>query len=160
MTILIILDLIAGSVIASGPSWICAFPASRTAPPQRPGLTLLGTVALPALVIMSLFGMNIEYPSWTKSLNLGDTGRGPRGTLGFLLFSPRTHSATQLYPPIFDFDRDPSGVHWGAASERVLNLPYDLLGWRMGLNRDLVGDVSDTSSFRTAILRPSAGIAS
>lgn len=30
-------------------------------------LTLLGTVALPTLVITGLFGMNIEYPSWTKS---------------------------------------------------------------------------------------------
>jgi magnesium transporter len=29
-------------------------------------LTLLGTAALPALVITSIFGMNIEYPSWTK----------------------------------------------------------------------------------------------
>jgi magnesium transporter len=30
-------------------------------------LTLLGTAALPALVIASIFGMNIEYPSWVKS---------------------------------------------------------------------------------------------
>jgi magnesium transporter len=30
-------------------------------------LTLLGTAALPALVISSIFGMNIDYPSWTKS---------------------------------------------------------------------------------------------
>jgi magnesium transporter len=30
-------------------------------------LTLLGTAALPGLVITSIFGMNIEYPSWTKS---------------------------------------------------------------------------------------------
>ena len=30
-------------------------------------LTLLGTAALPGLVITSIFGMNIEYPSWVKS---------------------------------------------------------------------------------------------
>ena len=30
-------------------------------------LTLLGTAALPGLVIASIFGMNIEYPSWVKS---------------------------------------------------------------------------------------------
>ena len=30
-------------------------------------LTLLGTAALPGLVITSIFGMNIEYPAWTKS---------------------------------------------------------------------------------------------
>jgi magnesium transporter len=30
-------------------------------------LTLLGTAALPGLVITSIFGMNIEYPSWAKS---------------------------------------------------------------------------------------------
>ena len=30
-------------------------------------LTLLGTAALPALVITGLFGRNIEYPPWTKS---------------------------------------------------------------------------------------------
>jgi magnesium transporter len=30
-------------------------------------LTLLGTAALPALVITSAFGMNIEYPPWTKA---------------------------------------------------------------------------------------------
>ena len=30
-------------------------------------LTLLGTAALPALVITSAFGMNIEYPLWTKA---------------------------------------------------------------------------------------------
>ena len=64
----IILDLIAGqrdrlaavldiylSSVAN-----CTTEATKT-------LTLLGTVALPALVITSLFGMNIEYPAWTKS---------------------------------------------------------------------------------------------
>jgi magnesium transporter len=40
--------------------------ANRTTEATRT-LTLLGTVALPALVITSLFGMNIVYPSWTKS---------------------------------------------------------------------------------------------
>ena len=30
-------------------------------------LTLLGTAALPGIVITSIFGMNIEYPSWVKS---------------------------------------------------------------------------------------------
>jgi magnesium transporter len=40
--------------------------ANRTTEATRT-LTLLGTAALPALVITSLFGMNIEYPSWTKS---------------------------------------------------------------------------------------------
>ena len=30
-------------------------------------LTLLGTAALPGLVITSIFGMNIEYPPWIKS---------------------------------------------------------------------------------------------
>jgi len=30
-------------------------------------LTLLGTAALPGLVITSIFGMNIDYPSWVKS---------------------------------------------------------------------------------------------
>jgi magnesium transporter len=40
--------------------------ANRTTEATRT-LTLLGTVALPALVITSLFGMNIDYPSWTKS---------------------------------------------------------------------------------------------
>jgi magnesium transporter len=30
-------------------------------------LTLLGTAALPGLVITSIFGMNIEYPFWVKS---------------------------------------------------------------------------------------------
>jgi len=27
----------------------------------------MGTAALPALVITSVFGMNIQYPEWTKS---------------------------------------------------------------------------------------------
>jgi magnesium transporter len=40
--------------------------ANRTTEATRT-LTLLGTAALPALVITSFFGMNIEYPSWTKS---------------------------------------------------------------------------------------------
>jgi magnesium transporter len=40
--------------------------ANRTTEATRT-LTLLGTAALPALVITSLFGMNIDYPSWTKS---------------------------------------------------------------------------------------------
>jgi magnesium transporter len=40
--------------------------ANRTTEATRT-LTLLGTAALPALVITSLFGMNINYPSWTKS---------------------------------------------------------------------------------------------
>lgn len=40
--------------------------ANRTTEATRT-LTLLGTVALPALVITSIFGMNIQYPSWTKS---------------------------------------------------------------------------------------------
>jgi magnesium transporter len=40
--------------------------ANRTTEATRT-LTLLGTAALPALVITSLFGMNIAYPSWTKS---------------------------------------------------------------------------------------------
>jgi Mg2+ and Co2+ transporter CorA len=30
-------------------------------------LTLLGTAALPTLVITGLFGMNIEYPYWAKA---------------------------------------------------------------------------------------------
>jgi Mg2+ and Co2+ transporter CorA len=30
-------------------------------------LTLLGSAAVPGLVITSIFGMNIEYLSWTKS---------------------------------------------------------------------------------------------
>jgi magnesium transporter len=33
-------------------------------------LTLLGTAALPGLVITSIFGMNIEYPSWVKSRSM------------------------------------------------------------------------------------------
>jgi magnesium transporter len=40
--------------------------ANRTTEATRT-LTLLGTAALPTLVIAGLFGMNIEYPSWTKS---------------------------------------------------------------------------------------------
>ena len=40
--------------------------ANRTTEATRT-LTLLGTAALPALVVTSFFGMNIEYPSWTKS---------------------------------------------------------------------------------------------
>jgi magnesium transporter len=40
--------------------------ANRTTEATRT-LTLLGTAALPSLVITSLFGMNIEYPSWTRS---------------------------------------------------------------------------------------------
>jgi magnesium transporter len=39
---------------------------NRTAEATRT-LTLLGTIALPSLVITSLFGMAIEYPPWTKS---------------------------------------------------------------------------------------------
>jgi magnesium transporter len=30
-------------------------------------LTLLGTIVLPALVITSIFGMNVAYPGWTRS---------------------------------------------------------------------------------------------
>jgi magnesium transporter len=33
-------------------------------------LTLLGTAALPSLVITSIFGMNVEYPSWAKSRSM------------------------------------------------------------------------------------------
>ena len=40
--------------------------ANRTTEATRL-LTLLGTAALPALVITGLFGMTIDYPSWTKS---------------------------------------------------------------------------------------------
>jgi magnesium transporter len=41
----------------------------RTAEATRT-LTLLGTIALPTLVITSLFGMTIDYPAWTKSPSL------------------------------------------------------------------------------------------
>ena len=40
--------------------------ANRTTEATRT-LTLLGTAALPALVITALFGMSVDYPSWTKS---------------------------------------------------------------------------------------------
>jgi len=40
--------------------------ANRTTEATRT-LTLLGTAALPALVITSLFGMTIHYPAWTRS---------------------------------------------------------------------------------------------
>ena len=40
--------------------------ANRTTEATRT-LTLLGTIALPALVISSFFGMSIPYPAWTKS---------------------------------------------------------------------------------------------
>jgi magnesium transporter len=39
---------------------------NRTAEATRT-LTLLGTIALPSLVITSFFGMAIEYPAWTRS---------------------------------------------------------------------------------------------
>jgi magnesium transporter len=39
---------------------------NRTAEATRT-LTLMGTIALPVVVISSLFGMAIEYPAWTKS---------------------------------------------------------------------------------------------
>jgi magnesium transporter len=42
---------------------------NRTAEATRT-LTLLGTIALPTLVITSFFGMAINYPSWTKSPSL------------------------------------------------------------------------------------------
>lgn len=64
----IILDLIAGQRdrLAAVLDIYLSSIANRTTEATRT-LTLLGTVALPALVITSLFGMNIEYPSWTKS---------------------------------------------------------------------------------------------
>jgi len=40
--------------------------ANRTTEATRT-LTLLGTIALPALVITGLFGMNIDYPRWARS---------------------------------------------------------------------------------------------
>ena len=40
--------------------------ANRTTEATRT-LTLLGTIALPALVISSFFGMSVPYPEWTKS---------------------------------------------------------------------------------------------
>ena len=40
--------------------------ANRTTEATRT-LTLLGTIAVPTLVITSFFGMNIAYPAWTKS---------------------------------------------------------------------------------------------
>jgi magnesium transporter len=40
--------------------------ANRTTEATRT-LTLLGTAALPALIVTGLFGMSINYPSWTKS---------------------------------------------------------------------------------------------
>jgi magnesium transporter len=40
--------------------------ANRTTEATRT-LTLLGTIALPALLISSFFGMSIPYPAWTKS---------------------------------------------------------------------------------------------
>ncbi|HTU33037.1 MAG TPA: magnesium transporter CorA family protein [Candidatus Acidoferrum sp.] len=40
--------------------------ANRTTEATRT-LTLLGTIAVPTIVITSFFGMNIAYPSWTKS---------------------------------------------------------------------------------------------
>jgi magnesium transporter len=40
--------------------------ANRNAEATK-ALTLLGTAALPGLVITSIFGMNIEYPFWVKS---------------------------------------------------------------------------------------------
>lgn len=40
--------------------------ANRTTEATRT-LTLLGTIAVPALVISSLFGMSVSYPAWTKS---------------------------------------------------------------------------------------------
>jgi magnesium transporter len=40
--------------------------ANRNAEATK-ALTLLGTAALPGLVITSIFGMNIEYPAWMKS---------------------------------------------------------------------------------------------
>jgi magnesium transporter len=65
----IILDLIAGlrDRLAAVLDIYLTSVANRTAEATKT-LTLLGTVALPALVITSFFGMNIEYPAWTKSL--------------------------------------------------------------------------------------------
>lgn len=64
----IILDLIAGQRdrLAAVLDMYLSSIANRTTEATKT-LTLLGTVALPALVITSLFGMNIEYPAWTKS---------------------------------------------------------------------------------------------
>jgi magnesium transporter len=64
----VILDLIAGERdrLATILDVYLSTVANRTTEAMRT-LTLLSTVALPALVITSLFGMNIEYPSWTRS---------------------------------------------------------------------------------------------
>lgn len=64
----IILDLIAGERdrLASVVDIYLSNIANRTTEATKT-LTLLGTVALPAVVITSFFGMNIEYPAWTKS---------------------------------------------------------------------------------------------
>ena len=64
----IILDLIAGDRdrLATVLDIYLSSVANRTTEATKT-LTLLGTVALPALVITSLFGMNIEYPAWTRS---------------------------------------------------------------------------------------------
>ena len=40
--------------------------ANRTTEATRT-LTLMGTVALPALVITGIFGMNVSYPAWTRA---------------------------------------------------------------------------------------------
>ena len=64
----IILDLIAGprDRLAAVLDIYLSSVANRTTEATKT-LTLLGTVALPPLVITSLFGMNIEYPAWTKT---------------------------------------------------------------------------------------------
>ena len=64
----IILDLIAGQRdrLAAVLDIYLSSVANRTTEATKT-LTLLGTVALPALVITSFFGMNIQYPAWTKS---------------------------------------------------------------------------------------------
>jgi magnesium transporter len=64
----IILDLITGQRdrLAAVLDIYLSSVANRTTEATKT-LTLLGTVALPPLVITSLFGMNIEYPAWTKS---------------------------------------------------------------------------------------------
>ncbi len=62
------LDMIAGERdrLAGALDLYLSSIANRTTEATRT-LTLLGTAALPTVLITSLFGMSVEYPSWTRA---------------------------------------------------------------------------------------------